>query len=166
MTAQAAPLRRAERALAIPPARLLAAVLAAVATLGSAFALAAEAAATALVAVTLGLAHHCGGTFLQLIDADGEITDDVFVDAFLTLDLGDHCCGAVDVEQHEVSLAVLVHAIGEGAHAPVLGLGDLAAETFDHAGNLRGEFLNLLGARILTREKNMLVKRHGSPFQC
>lgn len=41
MTAQAAPLRRAERALAIPPARLLAAVLAAVATLGSAFALAA-----------------------------------------------------------------------------------------------------------------------------
>lgn len=41
MTAQAAPLRHAERALAIPPARLLAAVLAAVATLGSAFALAA-----------------------------------------------------------------------------------------------------------------------------
>ncbi|MEU2416612.1 thiol reductant ABC exporter subunit CydC [Brachybacterium sp. GU-2] len=41
MTDQAAPLRRAERALAIPPARLLAAVLAAVATLGSAFALAA-----------------------------------------------------------------------------------------------------------------------------
>ena len=41
MTAQAAPLRRVERALAIPPARLLAAVLAAVATLGSAFALAA-----------------------------------------------------------------------------------------------------------------------------
>ena len=40
MTAQAAPLRRAERALAIPPARLLAAVLAAVATLASAFALA------------------------------------------------------------------------------------------------------------------------------
>ena len=41
MTAQVAPLRRAERALAIPPARLLAAVLAAVATLASAFALAA-----------------------------------------------------------------------------------------------------------------------------
>lgn len=41
MTAQVAPLRRAERALAIPPARLLAAVLAAVATLGSAFARAA-----------------------------------------------------------------------------------------------------------------------------
>ena len=41
MTAQAAPMRRAERALAIPPARLLAAVLAAVATLASAFALAA-----------------------------------------------------------------------------------------------------------------------------
>jgi ATP-binding cassette subfamily C protein CydC len=39
--ARSTPLRRAERALAIPPARLLAAVLAAVATLGSAFALAA-----------------------------------------------------------------------------------------------------------------------------
>ena len=40
-TAPAAALRRAEHALAIPPARLLAAVLAATATLGSAFALAA-----------------------------------------------------------------------------------------------------------------------------
>src|ERR1700738_655419 len=61
-------------------------------------------------------------------------------------------------------LAILVHPIGEGAYAPVFHLDDLAAETFDDAGHLGGQFFDLLGARILTREKNMLIKRHGCPF--
>ena len=63
-------------------------------------------------------------------------------------------------------LAILVHAVGEGAYAPVFHLHDLAAETFDDAGHLGGQFFDLLGARILTREKNMLIKRHGCPFLC
>ena len=42
----------------------------------------------------------------------------------------------------------------------------LAAETGDDAGDLRGQLFDLLGARILTREKNMLIKRHGCPFLC
>src|SRR6202022_2256102 len=33
-------------------------------------------------------------------------------------------------------------------------------------GHLGGEFFDLLGARILAREKNMLIKRHGCPFLC
>src|ERR1700735_2986946 len=62
-------------------------------------------------------------------------------------------------------LAILVHAIGQGAYAPVFHLHDLAAELLDDAGHLGGQFFNLLGARILTREKNMLIKRHGCPYQ-
>src|ERR1700748_3992442 len=63
-------------------------------------------------------------------------------------------------------LAVLVHAIGERTHAPIFRLRDLAARLFDDAGHLGGQFFNLLGARVLTREKNMLVERHGCPFLC
>src|SRR5205814_8315105 len=70
----------------------------------------------------------------------------------------------LDVGQNEVRLAVLAHAVGEGANAPVLGLGDLAAGLFDNAGHLGRQFFHLLGARVLTREKNMLIKRHGGPF--
>jgi hypothetical protein len=46
----------------------------------------------------------------------------------------------------------------------MLGLGDLAAELLDDPGHLSGQFLDLLGARVLAREKNMLVKRHDGPF--
>src|ERR1700749_167230 len=60
--------------------------------------------------------------------------------------------------------AVLVHPVGERAHTPVFGLRDLAAELLDDAGHLGGQLFDLLGARVLTREKNMLIKRHGCPF--
>src|SRR6201996_300177 len=92
------------------------------------------------------------------------MADHVFADPLLTLDLRDSGRGRVDVEQHKMRLAILVHAIGQRTHAPVLGLGDLAARLFDDAGHLGGQFFDLLGARILTREKNMLIKRHGYPF--
>src|ERR1700756_3888042 len=61
-------------------------------------------------------------------------------------------------------LAVFVYPVGEGAYAPVFRLGDLAAVLFDDAGHLSGQLLDLLGARVLAREKNMLVKRHDVPF--
>ena len=57
-----------------------------------------------------------------------------------------------------------VHAIGQRTHAPVFRFHDLAAALLDDAGHLGGQFFDLLGARILTREKNMLIKRHGCPF--
>src|SRR5207344_1698494 len=131
------------------------------------FAVATEAAAAIVtLAVAISLAHHRRGTFLVLFDADGEIADDVFRDPLLALDLGDRSGGRIDVHQHEMCLAILVHAVGEGAYAPVLGLGDLAAEPFDDARHLGGQLFDLLGARILTREKNMPIKRHGCPFLC
>src|SRR5439155_8528708 len=43
-------------------------------------------------------------------------------------------------------------------------LHELAAESLDDAGHLGGQLFGLLGALILAREKNMLVKRHGCPF--
>src|SRR3981189_2488994 len=61
-------------------------------------------------------------------------------------------------------LAVLVHAVSERTYAPVFHLHDLAAALLDDAGHLGGQFFDLLGARILAREKNMLIKRHGCPF--
>src|SRR5262249_17814868 len=116
------------------------------------------------ITVTIGLAHHRGRAFLELLDANAQITDHVFADPLLALNLGDRRRRRVDVEQHEMRLAILVDAVGEGAHAPGFGLGDLAAQLLDDAGHLRGQFLDLLGARVLAREKNMLVKRHGCPF--
>ena len=40
----------------------------------------------------------------------------------------------------------------------------LPPSLLDDARDLGGQFFDLLGARILTREKYMLIKRHGSPF--
>src|SRR6516225_130646 len=128
----------------------------------AAISIAAEAAATIVaLAVAICFPHHGRGSFLKLLDAHAQIADHVFTDAFLPLDLGDRRRRRVDVEQHEVRLPILVHAVGEGAHAPVFRLGDLAAVLFDDAGHLSGQLLDLLGARVLAREKNMLVKRHG-----
>jgi hypothetical protein len=63
-----------------------------------------------------------------------------------------------------VGLAVLADAVGEGFHAPVFGLVDLAAQSFDDGFVLVGEFFHLLRAKILARKKNVLVKRHAVPF--
>src|SRR6202045_3775376 len=100
----------------------------------------------------------------MLFDANGEIADDVFADPFLPLDLRNCRRRTVDVQKHEMRFSVLVHPIGEGAYAPVFHLDDLAAELLDDAGHLGGQFLDLLGTRILAREKYMLIKRHGCPF--
>src|SRR4051812_18279777 len=151
------------------PARATVGTITAVATItaeAAAIALAAEATAAVItLAVAIGLAHHRRRAFLELLDADADIADHVFADPLLALDLGDRRRRRVDVEQDEVRLAVLVHAVGEGANPPILGLGDLTAETFDDTGHLGRQFFHLLGARVLTREKNMLIKRHGCPFQ-
>ena len=63
----------------------------------------------------------------------------------------------VDVQQREVRLAVLADAEGERLHAPIFGLGDLAAHLLDDAVELRGQFLDLLRADVLAREIDVLV---------
>jgi len=56
--------------------------------------------------------------------------------------------------------AILVHPIGQGTYAPVFHFHDLArvARRYRSSG---GKFFDLLCTRILTREKNMLIKSMG-----
>ncbi len=49
---------------------------------------AAKAAAVAFAIVTIGLAHHRGGTFLQFVDADRDVAQHFFGKTLLALDLG------------------------------------------------------------------------------
>ena len=101
----------------------------------------------------------------MLLDADGEPADHVLADAVLPLELGDDRAGALEIEQHEVRLAVAVDLVGEALEAPGLGLGDLAAALFDDFGGTGGERVDLSLAQILARQKNMLVQRHARvPF--
>ena len=93
----------------------------------------------------------------MLVDAHGEIAQHVFVDALLPLDLGDRGRRRVDVDQREMRLAVLADAVGEGLHAPIFGLGDLAAQTFDDGLELGGQVLDLLRADVLARKIDVFV---------
>ena len=65
-----------------------------------------------------------------------------------------------------MGLAVLLDAVSERLHAPGLDLRDLAAIGFDDALEGFCHRLNLLRRHILTREIDMLVKRHYRAFRC
>ena len=96
------------------------------------------------------------------VDADGHEADDVFVDAGLALELGDRRRRGIDVEHDVMRLAVLGDAVGEAAQAPGFGLDDLAAVVGEDLGGVFRERVDLGLGQILTREENMLVKRHAS----
>jgi hypothetical protein len=78
-----------------------------------------------------------------LVDTDGHVADDVFVDAGLTLELSDDRARCVDVEHHEMRLAVAFDLVGEGLEAPGLGLEDLAFVRFDDFGRRGRQRVNL-----------------------
>src|SRR5262249_37480161 len=86
-------------------------------------------------------------------------------DALLALDLDHGGRRGVDIHQREVRLAVLAHAVGQGLDAPVLGLGDLAAEPLDHALVLGGELIDLLRRQVLARQEDVFVQWHVLPFR-
>ncbi len=146
--------------IAVAARRTIAAVAeAATATEATVAAEAAVAEAAALVALTVAidLAHHRRGAFLEFFDADGEVAQHVFVDALLTLDLGQRGRRRVDIEQREVRLAVLLDAEVQRLHAPVFVLGDLAAQTLDDGRELLGQVLDLLRADVLARKIDVFV---------
>ena len=91
------------------------------------------------------------------LDADGEIAQHVFVEPFLALDFVERGRRRIDVDQRHVRFAVLADAVVERLEAPIFVLGDLAALLFDDAGQLRGQFLDLLPAQILAREVDVFV---------
>ena len=61
-------------------------------------------------------------------------------------------------------LAVLLDAVGEGLHAPHLGLVDAAAVLLDDALVLVDHSLDLLRGDILASHEDMLIERHNGPF--
>jgi len=70
-------------------------------------------AAIATLAVVIALAQLRGRAFFQLVHAEGQNAQDVFVQPLLTLHFRDRGRRGVDVEQREMRLAVLVDAVGE-----------------------------------------------------
>ena len=68
--------------------------------------------------------------------------------------------GRVEIERNVMGLAVLGDPVGDGAKAPGLRLGDLAAVVFDDLGCVFRKRIDLGLSQILTREENMLVERH------
>ncbi len=101
----------------------------------------------------------------MLVDANGEIADDVLVDAQQALDLGHRRGGGGDVHEREVRLAVLLDAEGERLQAPRLDLGDRAAEGGDLCLDLLRQRFDLLLRHVLAHQENMLVESHVRPFQ-
>src|SRR5262249_20048239 len=126
----------------------------------------AETAAPALIAlaIPIDLAHHHRGAFLELLDPHREVAQHIFIEPLLPLDLVDHGRRRVEVHEGVVRLAVLAQPVGERLDAPLLELGDLAAHLLDDALEMGGQLLDLLRARVLAREEDVLIEGHGMPF--
>ena len=95
-------------------------------------------AATAVIAVAIGLAHHRRRSIFVCFDTDCEIAQNILVETFLSLDLVKRRWRSVDVKQRHVRFAVLANAVGEGLQAPILVLCNLATHLPDHSGQLGG----------------------------
>src|SRR5690242_20554471 len=120
----------------------------------------AAALAFALLAATTIL-HHRRRALFKRLDPYREIADHVLVDAHSALELVHRYRRRVEIEEHVMPFAVLLHAIGEVAEAPILPLGHLAALLGDHGGKGIGQGLDLRRRDILARNEHVLVKRHG-----
>src|SRR5947208_9013520 len=82
------------------------------------------------------------------------------MDAHRALELGDRRRRSLDIEQDVMALAVLFHAVGEIAQAPIFALLDLAALLRDQLGKAVGQSVHLRAGDVLARDKHILVKRH------
>ena len=116
--------------------------------------------------VAIDLAHHRGWTFLVLVHTHGDVAQHVLAEPFLALDLVESSGGCVDVEKGEMRLAGLAQTVGEGLHAPLLGLDDLASHLLENARELGGQVFDLLRARILARQEDVFVEGHRYAFPC
>ena len=99
---------------------------------------------------------------VQLIDANGQGAQHVFVDRQLALHLLHGRRRGVQSQEGVVTLAVLLDAVGEVAKTPVLDLGDNAAAFFDDRLDRIVEGFGLLRRDILPRNDDVLVERHVS----
>ena len=72
----------------------------------------------------------------MLVNADGHVTDHIFVHAGLAFQFGDGIARSVKVEHYEMRLAVLLDLVGKAAKAPGFGLYDFALILFDDLGGI------------------------------
>src|SRR5262249_22596423 len=59
---------------------------------------------------------------------------------------------------------ILAQTIGQGLHAPLLGLGDLAPHLLDDGFELGGQFFDLLRTGVLARQEDVFVEGHADAF--
>src|SRR6478672_9999706 len=100
----------------------------------------------------------------MLIDPDGQKANDVGGEAHLSLKLGHRGWRRVDVQQREMRLAVFLDAEGEALEAPIFGLADGSAATFDDRAEVQHQALDLLRGDVLACQEHMLIKWHGPAF--
>src|SRR5271166_426142 len=116
------------------------------------------------LAITVRLAHHCGGAFFMLLHANREIAQHILAEPLLALDFIEGSRRRIDVEEGEMRLAILPQPIREGFCAPLLGLCDLASHLLDYPFELSRELLDLLRAGVLPRQEDVFIERHGNAF--
>src|SRR5262249_50582081 len=156
------------------PRRTAVALAVAVATVLTTLAIAETAAVTitkaetpiVALAVAVNLTHHRGGAVLVLVHPNCDVAQHFLAEPLLSLDLLEGGRRRIDIEQGEMRLAVLAQTVGEGLHAPLLGLGDLATHLFDDGLELGGQCFDLLRAGVLAREEDVFVEWHPMPFPC
>src|SRR4029077_247062 len=120
---------------------------------------------TVVAIAVFALAQHSRRSGLMLVNAYGEIADDVLIEAQQALDL-DHRLGRRgNVQEREMSLAVLLDTEGKGLQTPRLDLGDGAAEGGDLGLDLLRQRLDLLLRDVLAHQEDMLIESHVGPFQ-
>src|SRR5580704_7678418 len=115
------------------------------------------------LAVAVAAGEHGRELQIELIDAQGEVAQHVFVDGEQAFHLLDRVRRRVDRQERIVALAVLLDPIGEVAKAPVLNLGDVSALGFDESFELLVQRLGLLRRNILPRDEHVLVIGHLVP---
>ena len=111
--------------------------------------------------------HDDRRPFLQFLDPDRQVTQDILVDAHVALHLVDRAGRRVEVHQDVMGLAVLLQPVGEGSEAPVFDLGDGAAAFLDDGAEFLRQRLDLVRGHVRAHEKHVLVKWHtDTPSGC
>src|SRR5690606_2094923 len=118
----------------------------------------------ATIAVVTAL-HHCGCAFFVFFNTNGHEAEHVLRQTHLAFHFLHGRGRSVEVHEGEISLAVFLHAVGQGLQSPVLNPADLAAILFDNALVLFNERIDLLRRDVLPSKNHMFIKSQCSlPF--
>src|SRR3546814_19267747 len=82
--------------------------------------------ATGAAFAAFALVHHGGGAGFRLVNLDGHVVDDIFVDSGLALQPCHDASGGITVQHHLTRLAVFRAFVGGAAQAPIFSLGAFA----------------------------------------